>query len=230
LIGTTDSPYDGDPSQVSISSEEKTYLLTAANRFLKNQIDKSDIFYTYSGVRSLYDDGQDIAQKITRDYKLDYTMKYGAPLLSVFGGKLTTYRKLAHHVMDVLKGHVDKSGWTQTGFLPGGDITDGNLSHFIDAKIREYSFLPTSLVKRYARSYGTRMDVFLTSIKNLDDMGRCFGGVLYEAEIAYLIRHEFAKTSEDILRRRTKLYLHMDTQSMAAFAEMMPDYIRKYGV
>ena len=227
LIGTTDEAFEGDPLKPSISDAEKTYLCDAVNRFFNAQISPSDILWTYSGIRALFDDGADSAQTLTRDYRLVLDNARAAPILSVFGGKLTTYRALAQHAVDKICGRAANAGWTKKAHLPGGDIPDGDLPAFIARQKARYAFLLPDLSERYARAYGTRMDILLSGISNLKAMGRDFGGGLFEAEIKYLVAHEFARTAEDILWRRTKLALHVEKKTILALEAAMPDYLRK---
>lgn len=227
LIGTTDEPFDGNAMAPVISPAEKKYLCDAVNLFFGVQITEADIVSTYSGVRSLFDDGNSAAQTVTRDYRLDLDLSNGAPLLSVFGGKLTTYRILAQHAVDKITGRREKSGWTAKAVLPGGDIPDHDFKGFVEWQSKKYQFLKEEFLVRYARAYGTRMDVMLEGIDNLRGMGRDFGSGLYEVEVLYLIKHEFVRTAEDILWRRTKLGLHLEKKTMLALESAMPDYLKQ---
>lgn len=227
LIGTTDEPFEGDAAKPIISEAEKTYLCAAVNRFFTRQITPADAPWTYSGVRPLFDDGKGDARTVTRDYKLDLDTAHAAPLLSVFGGKLTTYRHLAEHAVDKITGSRKSAGWTKNSILPGGDIPDGNMPAFVARQKARYGFLPDALLTRYAHSYGTRMDMILDNVTALRDLGRDFGGGLYEAEVIYLVRHEFAGSAEDILWRRTKLGLTLEKKSMLTLEAAMPDYLRE---
>ncbi len=228
LIGTTDENFDGDPAAPFISAREKDYLIAAVNRFFQRAVSPEDIKWSYSGVRALFDDGEGAAQEVTRDYRLELDTSYGAPLLSVFGGKLTTYRKLAQQAVDKITGRKNNSGWTVKSPLPGGDIPGGDFDAFLAKQVKRYSFLPEDLVYRYARSYGTRMDMVLKNAQNLKTLGRDFGGGLYEAEVLYLIKHEFARTVEDILWRRSKLGLHLEKKTVLALESAMPDYLKEW--
>lgn len=225
LIGTTDEAFNGDATLAKISDNEKDYLCAAINRFFEIQIDSSDIVSTYSGVRALYDDGKGPSQSVTRDYRLDLDLSHGLPLLSVFGGKLTTYRMLSQHAVDKITGTKNKSGWTAKSPLPGGDVKEDLIS-FIEDQKKNFGFLPPNVVERYARAYGARIHTLLDGIANLRGMGRDFGEGLFEAEILYLIRHEFALKAEDILWRRTKLGLHVDKKTVLALEAAMPDYVQ----
>ena len=227
LIGTTDEPFEGDAAKPVISQKEREYLCDAVNRFFMRQIEPSDAPWTYSGVRALLDDGSGEDRMVTRDYKLDLDTSRAAPILSVFGGKLTTYRKLSEHAVDKITGQTKNHGWTAKAPLPGGDIENGNMEAFEAKQQKLYPFLPEDVLQRYVRSYGTRMNVILEGVENLREMGRDFGGGLFEAEIVYLVNHEFAKSAEDILWRRTKLGLHLEKKSMLALESAMPDYLKE---
>ena len=226
LIGTTDEPFDGDAMKPAISHNEKDYLCAAVNRFFNQSITPEDIRWSYSGVRALFDDGEGSAQNVTRDYRLDLETAYGPPLLSVFGGKLTTYRILARQAVDKITGARHNSGWTAKSLLPGGDIAGRDLAGFIAWQKQRYKFLPDDVVTRLAKSYGTRMDIFLANIDSLRGMGREFGGGLFEAEVRYLVEHEFAKSADDILWRRSKLGLHLEKKAMLALEAAMPDFVK----
>lgn len=225
LIGTTDVPFEGDPATPIINDAEKIYLCDAVNRFFRKKITPGDAPFTYSGVRALLDDGEGKAQNVTRDYRLELDTSRGAPLLSVFGGKLTTYRKLAEHAVDRITGKNNNRGWTRRSILPGGDIPNGDMESYLEKQAKLYEFLPADLLSRYARAYGTRMDVMLKGATSLKSLGRDFGGGLYEAEVRYLIDHEFALTAEDILWRRSKLGLHLEKKTMLALEAAMPDLV-----
>ena len=159
---------------------------------------------------------------MTRDYQLILDRSYGPPLLSVFGGKITTYRRLAEHALDELCGGRH---WTATEPLPGGNITDFDV--FLKAQTQRYSWLPPELLARYARTYGTRMDVFLQHSKGLGDLGRHLGDDVYEAEIYYLVGAEWARTAEDILWRRTKLGLHVSPDTVHNLKAAIPVIMKK---
>lgn len=226
LIGTTDEPFTGDAFKPVITDAEKTYLCNAANRFFRMQINHADIRWTYSGVRALFDNGAGDARTVTRDFRLDLDTAHGPPILSVFGGKLTTYRALAERAVDKITGDRKNGGWTAKAPLPGGDIPGGDFRAFTAKQVSKYAFLPADIVARYARSYGTQMDVLLKGRSSLRAMGRDFGGGLYEAEVLYLIEHEFARSAEDILWRRSKLGLFGEKKTAIALEAAMPDYLK----
>ena len=210
LIGTTDVEYKGDPSDVKISDEEINYLINITNDYFKNKISRNDVITTFSGVRPLLDDKAEDAQAVTRDYTLELDDKANeTPILSIFGGKITTYRKLSEAAVDKIEPYFPNIGkpWTAEKPIPGGDFTskDG-LSNEIQTK---YPWLSESLITRYVRSYGTYTYKFLKESKNYDDLGVKFTEDLYSTEIDYMIEHEWALTIEDIIWRRSKRGLYI---------------------
>jgi len=221
LIGTTDVPYDGDPARVAIGTDEVDYLCGVINAHFVRQIAPSDVVWTYAGVRPLYDDSAASASAVTRDYVLELQADRGAPLLSVFGGKITTYRRLAEHALEKLGPFFPKAGraWTAGAPLPGGDIADGDFGRFLAEVGAARPWLPAPLAQRYARAYGTRVNRLLGDAGSLADLGRHYGGDLYEAEVAYLVDQEWARSADDILWRRSKLGLHLPTAAQAALSE-----------
>ncbi|NNC23815.1 glycerol-3-phosphate dehydrogenase [Salinisphaera sp. USBA-960] len=219
LVGTTDVEYDQAPGDPKASTEEIDYLCRAANGYFERQICPDDVVWTYSGVRPLYDDHSGNASTTTRDYVLDLDAGHDRPpLLSVFGGKLTTYRRLSEHALEELTPHIGQTGsaWSSDQSLPGGDIPRGDFSRYLAAQKKRYSALPASLVWRLARNYGTRMDRILGDAQRVDDLGRCFGSDLYKAEVDYLVTAEWARTSDDILWRRGKLGLRLSDAQIQA--------------
>lgn len=209
LIGTTDLEVKS-AEKPKISPEETDYLCAAVNRYFNKQISPADVVWSYAGVRPLQDDESGNASKVTRDYTFDLDAPNGqAPLLSIFGGKLTTYRKLAEHAMEKLApllGVSDK-GWTAGTSLPGGDIADADFAGFVAKIEQRYAGMPKPLLHRLCRLYGTRIDMVLGSAKGFNDLGADLGAGLTEAELTYLVRQEWAQTAEDVLWRRTKLGL-----------------------
>jgi glycerol-3-phosphate dehydrogenase len=210
LIGTTDGDYHGDPAEVAIADDEIDYLCTAVSRYLKRAVTPDQVRWAYAGVRPLYDDATGDVSAVTRDYAFDLDSD-GAPLLSVFGGKITTYRKLAEHALEKLQPLLgfERRTWTHAQPLPGGDMEGSDFERFLDELIRRHGWLPPALGRRYARAYGTRALRLLGGAAGLDDLGEHLGDGLYEAEVDYLIRHEWAVTDQDILWRRSKLALHV---------------------
>jgi len=209
LVGTTDVDYEGDPKKARISPEETEYLLDIVNTHFKRQLTDSDVVWSYSGVRPLMDDEEGDAKKASRDYSFEVSKeKDKAPVISVFGGKITTYRKLAEAATDKLcQFFPHASGpWTKTGILPGGDFENHDT---LEARLSsDYPWLPEAIVSRYVRTYGTDSYKILGNTTSVQDLGYRFAGTLYEEEVRYLIKHEWAMTSEDILWRRTKQGLY----------------------
>lgn len=220
LIGTTDIEYHGAPEDVRISQEEIVYLCTLSNRYFRKSIAPSDVIWTYSGVRPLVEDAASNASAVTRDYQLCLDEE-GPPLLSVFGGKITTFRKLAEDAVNKISPLLGKNTvpWTAHACLPGGDLLDKHPSNrsviqfeeYIQLLQQRYPWLSPALLRRYAHAYGTRISSLLAEINSPDEMGIEILSGLYEAEIAYLRKTEWARTAEDILWRRSKLGLHLPT-------------------
>ena len=212
LIGTTDVEFRGDPSDASITDAEIAYLCEMANRYFAHAISPADVIWSYSGVRPLLADDAANLSAVTRDYLLESdATSERAPLLSVFGGKITTYRRLAEDALGLLAQSLShmKSAWTAGAPLPGGDIPNADFEGFLTEFRRSKPWLPEALARRYARAYGTRVDRLLAGARSLADLGEDFGGGLFEAEISYLVDQEWAQTAEDILWRRSKLGLHV---------------------
>ena len=219
LIGTTDIPYDGLAEDVSVDEAEVDYLLAAVNRYMRVRLAPADVLHRFSGVRPLYDDKAANPSAVTRDYVFDIDGGGDLPpLLSVFGGKITTYRKLAEHALERLRLHLPESGaaWTAGACLPGGDIPDADFDRFLSDFSRAHDWLPASLARHYARLYGTRADVVLGGARSLIELGMHFGGDLFEREVAYLRAFEWARSAEDILERRTKHGLHIGQPARTA--------------
>jgi len=218
LIGTTDEEHD-DPSVKPVcTEEEQTYLTEFASRYFKNPITRDDIVWTYSGVRPLYDDGATSATAATRDYVLKVNEMAGAPLLNVFGGKITTYRKLAEAALEKIAPHFDKVGraWTAGVPLPGGDFPVTGVQALIDRLCADYPFLTDRFAQRLIRAYGTEAALMLGDAKTPDDLGRDFGATLTEREVLWLMDREYARAAEDIVWRRSKLGLRMNAGEIAA--------------
>ncbi len=214
LIGTTEIPVSS-LDEARITDAEADYLCAAANRYFERQLTRNDIVWSYSGIRSLYDDGETDPKAVTRDYRLELDDDPGARLLSVFGGKITTARALAAEALDRLGMEGRRStGWSM---LPGGDVYPA----FNDYLARLSEWMPQSLLGRLARSYGTRLEEVIGDAASLKALGRHFGAGLHEAEVRYLIQREFARTAEDILWRRTKLGLHMSAAEQKALARYL---------
>jgi glycerol-3-phosphate dehydrogenase len=213
LIGTTDVPFTGDPAKVGASTEEIHYLCALASEYLKTPVTAADAVWSYSGVRPLYDDGDVSASTVTRDYVFDLDAPADrAPLLSVFGGKLTTYRRLAEHALSELRAPLRFDGreWTRGATLPGGDIEKGDFERFVREQAGRYSFLPPKLIRRLCRAYGTRVERLIGNARNATDLGEEIAPQLYEAELQYMRDHEWARSADDALWRRSKLGLRLD--------------------
>jgi glycerol-3-phosphate dehydrogenase len=224
LVGTTDVPVETGPGKAVISEEEIRYLCAVVNHFFKREVTPADVVHTYSGVRPLFDDGSTNASAVTRDYVFDLDTTGGqAPVLSIFGGKITTFRKLAEHALEELKPFFPtmKPAWTQTAKLPGGDMPDADFERFFAGFRGRHPFLEEAQARRIARAYGTRAEEFLAGAKSLADLGADFGAGLTAAEVDYLVRKEWARSAEDILWRRSKLGLHVP----AGTAERIDAYL-----
>ncbi|OON38623.1 glycerol-3-phosphate dehydrogenase [Izhakiella australiensis] len=219
LIGTTDIAWDGAAEDVMAEDNEIQYLMDAVNRYFKVKLTADDIITSFSGVRPLFDDGKGNPSAVTRDYLFDLDSKGGAPLLHVFGGKITTFRKLAEHALQRLANYFPQMGadWTRDAVLPGGDIADADFENFNQHLKMQYPWLPRALRKHYGRLYGTRCRALLGEAQQLSELGRHFGGQLYEAEVRYLVSHEWAQQAEDILTRRTKHGLHLSDEQRQQF-------------
>ena len=231
MIGTTDREYQGDPSKVQITQAETDYLLEVSNAHFKKQLTQVDIIWTFAGVRPLCDDESDNPSAITRDYTLALSQETHdqAPLLSVFGGKLTTYRKLAESAMQQLKAFFPemKGSWTATEALPGGEnmASAEQLVNEIRAQITDVS---ESLAKRWATSYGSRIWNILGEAVSIDQLGLSFGHGLFAKEVDYLCRFEWVTTSEDILWRRSKLglvFAQNEIDRLDAYLSNKPNHI-----
>jgi glycerol-3-phosphate dehydrogenase len=225
LVGTTDVAVSGDPARPTASADEIAYLCRAVNRYLEFPLAPENVVWAYAGVRPLYDDGTADPSAITRDYTLRLDSDAGlAPVLSVFGGKITTYRKLAEHALDKLQAWFPamRGRWTAGTPLPGGDLPAGGLKQFSDVDLkRDWPWLADGPRRSLARRHGTRIAKVLHDVRSPADMGEHFGADLYAREIDYLVDHEWARTDDDILFRRTKVGLHLT----AAQHEKVSKYI-----
>jgi len=222
LIGTTDQPYDFSEGPVQISEEEISYLCSAASEYFENDISPKDVVWDYAGVRPLYDDKSEDASAVTRDYVLDIEeFANGAPFLSIYGGKITTSRKLGEHAMQKLSKYYEyKTGdWTQRALLPGGDLIDADFERFYNDMHKRYRALNEALLRRLCHAYGTRITLILGDGTTQPELGQHFGAGLYELEVNYLINHEWATSADDIMWRRSKLGLHMSDVEKDAFTE-----------
>ena len=226
LIGTTDRDYHGDPGKVTATPEEIDYLCAAISQNFETAVTPADVVWSYSGVRLLYDDGASEAKAATRDYVFEVDAEGdGPPLLSVFGGKITTYRRLAEAALEKLRPHLlpetaaklsNKAGWTASQPLPGGDFATGGESEVEDRLRRACPYVDPAFARRLVAAYGTRALTILGSSKRMGDLGERFGGTLTEAEVCYLMQHEWARTAADIVSRRSKLALRMTPSEIDA--------------
>ena len=224
LIGTTDVLCEHGPQAVEISEAEIDYLCAAVNRYLARAIGPSDVVWSYAGVRPLYDDGKTDPSTVTRDYVLTLDSSGGmAPLLSVFGGKITTARKLAEHALEKLAGAGVgmAAAWTATVPLPGGEMD--SFANFLADLRRDFAGLDPAWLESLARRHGTRARALLEGVRTVADLGTYFGGGLYGREVEWLRREEWARDPADILWRRTKCGLHMTAAERAAFASQLQD-------
>lgn len=219
LIGTTEMPFSGDPAAAKISAGEITYLTAAVSRCFRRRLNSDDVVESYSGVRPLYDDSGLNASAISREYVLDLDVAPGsAPLLSVLGGKITTYRRLAEDAVEKLAPALmppRAQRWTATAPLPGGNMERGDFELFLHKLRGKFPWLEAATAFRLARAYGTRADRLVGNARTARDLGMDFGAGLFQAEIDYLMDNEFALTGEDILWRRSKLHLHMTKAQIA---------------
>ena len=212
IIGTTDVTFTGDPATVAIDPAEEMYLLDLANRFLKTPLKPADIVWRYSGVRPLYDDASTDASAVSRDYKLELVASRDLPpLLTVLGGKVTTYRRLAEEAMDRLGPHLARVGpaWTAAATLPGGDLPGGDFEAYLkDLRRRKPGFDP-ELLRGMARRHGTDCETIIGDARDQAGLGQSFGAGLTEREVIHMRDREWARTAEDVLWRRSKVGLHL---------------------
>jgi glycerol-3-phosphate dehydrogenase len=229
LIGTTDVAYEGRAEEVTADEAEIEYLLAAVNRYFKEKLAREDVLESFSGVRPLFDDGQGNPSAVTRDYVFDLDETGGAPLLNVFGGKITTFRELAERGMHKLGGLFPgmKDDWTENAPLPGGAIENADFEAFRESLRGRYPWMPRDLRRHYARLYGTRIDMVVDGASSIEGLGRHFGGLLYEAEARYLAAHEWARTAEDVIWRRTKHRLRLSAAEQAEFSKWFDGTLRE---
>jgi glycerol-3-phosphate dehydrogenase len=228
LIGTTDQDFSGDPRNVQISDEETDYLLAAANEYFARPITREDIVWTYSGVRPLFDDGASAAQEATRDYVLKVEGETDAPLLNVFGGKLTTHRRLSEQAVDKIEGLIGAKGprWTRTGRLPGGAFPATGFEALVRSHVSSYPRFEAKMVRRMTRAYGTLMPAVMAGATSIGELGEHFGANLYAREVDYLIAREWARTADDVLWRRSKLGLRVSAEDKARLTRYMDEKTR----
>jgi len=226
LVGTTDQDYRGDPSDVKISSEEIKYLCAGASEYFKEPVTEEDIVWTYSGVRPLYDDGASKAQEATRDYVLRTDGPVNSPqVINIFGGKITTYRRLAESMLEKIGEAIGPKGqpWTRNSTLPGGDFAPSGFEDLLSNLHSKYPFVKPAVCERLARSYGKKASDVLGQAKSMRDLGEDFGHGLTEAEVRYLIINEWAQVAEDVVWRRSKLGIRFTKQQMTRLSQFMND-------
>ena len=222
LIGTTDRGFTGDPAEVRASTDEIIYLCDVANQHFRVTIGPSDVVWSFAGVRSLYEDGSKRSQDVSRDYVLALDERAGAaPLLTVYGGKITTSRRLGEQALDRLS-HILKCGpaWTRRSHLPGGEFPHDGFERLVANTLASRPFLNEQQVSRLVRAYGTRVERVLGPARSVQELGPCVGPGLVVAEVRYLMEREWAQTEDDVLWRRSKLGLHFapeDRQRLARF-------------
>ncbi len=228
LIGTTDQDHP-DPSDPPVCTEaEQDYLCTFASNYFRKPVTRADIVWTYSGVRPLYDDGASSATAATRDYTLKVDAEGGAPVLNVFGGKITTYRRLAESALEKVADYFPEvpGPWTAGVPLPGGDFPVDGVDKLIKELLAQYPFLSPFWAQRLVRAYGTDAHIILGSAKGTADLGEDFGATLTAAELAWLMDKEYARTAEDVVWRRNKLGLRLNTDQIARIDAWMSDRLR----
>ena len=226
LIGTTDIEFKGSPEEAKITSQEIKYLFNLVFLYFKTTLSKKDIVWTFSGVRSLYDDKSELAQKITRDYVIESQSKENETLINIFGGKLTTYRKLSENVMikiqDLLK--TQKKPWTSNSPLPGGNFEVKQKDFKLKQLLKKFPFLSISIIDRLFSAYGNEIDKLFKGIKSKAELGIDFGHGLFENEVKWLINNEWATNTEDILWRRSKLGLKFSNNQKLILEKWINNY------
>ncbi|MFI4937539.1 MAG: glycerol-3-phosphate dehydrogenase [Candidatus Berkiellales bacterium] len=232
MIGTTDTSFKGKPQNAKIDPQEIEYLCDIVSDYFHHPLTPEQILHSWSGVRALVETSSSTLATIPREYKIELTTseKNHLPLISIFGGKLTTYRNLAENVVNQLTPFFPRHGgpWTSKRPLPGGDLPDDSLPEFLEILSMDYDWLPAHLAMRYAHSYGTLTLVLLSGAQKIADLGQHFGHGLYEKELEYLIQKEWARTSEDILWRRTKLGLFMSADEKKILQEWFQSYFKDH--
>ena len=224
LIGTTDIEFDGDPAEVAISQEETDYLCRAVNQYFRHPISAEDVVHSYAGVRPLFDDGSTKAQKVTRDFTLELVGEEShTPLLNVYGGKITTYRRLAEEALAKLAPWLPATSepWTRGASLPGGDRAMMDFDRYLERLYAEFPRFSRKFLHRLTRSYGTSAREILGDAETEKNLGLAFGSDLYQREVEYLLRQEWAETAEDILWRRSKLGLRLDREQKARLQDWL---------
>jgi glycerol-3-phosphate dehydrogenase len=223
LIGTTDRGFDGDPAAVHATEEEIAYLCAIACEHFRTAVDPARVVWSFAGVRSLHDDGSKRSQDVSRDYVITLDEQTGrAPLMTIYGGKITTYRRLAEHALDRLS-HISKMGaqWTAHSPLPGGEFPHDGLEALVKQTCSARPFLGEAQVRRLVCAYGTRAERLLGVARSLEDLGPNLGADLTGAEVRYLMEREWAQTADDVLWRRSKLGLRLSREQREQLARFM---------
>ena len=216
LVGTTDVAFQGDANTIAISDEESAYICDAINEYLSTDVAPDQAVWSYSGVRPLYDDNSANNSTVTRDYVFELDNENGAPpILSIFGGKITTFRKLAEHALHKLS--VSGEAWTDGATLPGGEMPAGGFDQLVADMTARFAWCPAPTMLRLCRAYGCDVPILIGERASWEALGQDFGAGFTQAEAEYLIEHEFAKAADDILWRRSKLGLHMSADEQTAF-------------
>ncbi|MEQ8480533.1 MAG: glycerol-3-phosphate dehydrogenase [Hoeflea sp.] len=226
LIGTTDRDFEGDPSNASIAEDEISYLCDGASQYFKDPVTRGDIVWTFSGVRPLYDDGASKAQEATRDYVLRTDGSGDARVINIFGGKITTYRRLAEALLAKVEDAIGLRGspWTMNSALPGGEFAVDEYEDVLSTISASYPFLDVTNCERLVRAYGLKCREILAGAKSFEDMGEHFGHGLTAAEVRYLISQEWAWTSADVLWRRSKLGIRFTQEQTGRLETYMREY------
>lgn len=228
LIGSTEVEVEGEPGAVCISDEEIDYLCHAVGRYLTRAVRPQDIVWSFAGLRPLFGDSEDNPSAVTRDYEVELDTVDGvAPVVTVYGGKITTYRRLAEFVLAKLRTFFPrmKPPWTDSAPLPGGNVPNADLDTFVRRLARDYPRLPQSLVESLVGRHGTRCTEILGDARDVESLGQHFGAGLYGVEVDYLIHHEWARTAEDVLWRRTKAGLHMSEHERARVGQYVARHV-----
>lgn len=225
LLGTTDVDFQQDPDQVAIEPQEIDYICSAVSEYTRQPVLPEQVIWSYSGVRPLFDNDAEDASKVTRDYTLDLDRE-GAPIVSVYGGKVTTSRVLSEQVVDLVTTslHTHQPAWTESATLPGGDFKSKDFAQFLVDSQSRYRWLDPALVFDYARNYGTEIDHLLAHCQQPEDLGKYFGGGLYQREVDFWIAHEWAQSSDDMLWRRSKKGLKMTPGEIERFEQWLETY------
>jgi glycerol-3-phosphate dehydrogenase len=228
LIGTTDTPFSGDPARATLDDSERDYLLDVVGRFFKLPLTAEDVVWSYAGVRPLYDSQEDNPSAVTRDYRLLFSNGAGGPpMLSVYGGKITTYRRLAEEAMDKLRPAFPglPGAWTAKAKLPGGELEGGSFESHLSHLSANFPALEHGYLRALARRHGSLSHDVLGDARTMADLGSDFGHGLYEREVSHLKRFEWARRPDDVLWRRSKIGLHLDADARARAIDALAEVL-----